>query len=337
MSAATLLAADTVADYLGSRGLVDGRTVRVGELAGGVSCVVLEVTDGDRAWVVKQALPRLRVAEEWYADPARTLTEAKALRLVGGWTPEHVPAVIDVDPERFVLVIERAPSAMTAWKSQLLAGRCDAGVGQTLGTVLGRWHRYSHDDPVVQAELDARESFEELRVAPYLRATAASRPWTAEPIAELIDHMARRRRCLVHGDFSPKNILVGAGRVWVLDFEVAHRGDPDFDVAFLLSHLLAKAIQHPEHGAGLRRCASAFVAAYEGEIAGSELAAVPTLVPGHLGALLLARVHGKSPLEYLDARGRQQVATAGRSLLEGPWDLGRDVWTNAMSAVEGAA
>ena len=322
----------TVVDYLRDRHLLDPGPVQVEEITGGVSCVVLGVTTAGQSWVVKQALPRLRVGHDWYAGQERTLTEAHALALVSGWTPEQVPAVIAVDPDHFVLVIDRAPAVMTPWKSRLLDGDCDPGVAATLGGVLGRWHRLSHGDQQILAGLGSPQAFAELRLDPYYRSAAAALPAAAERIGHLVNLMAGRRLCLVHGDFSPKNVLTGAGRVWVLDFEVAHAGDPDFDVAFLLTHLIAKAFHHPESRPDLARCAAAFVAAYEDELRGSPLIDLPSTATAHVGALLLARVHGKSPLEYLGDRARQRVTAAGLGALAAPFAPRSQAWTLATQA-----
>ena len=90
------------------------------------------------------------------------------------------------------------------------------------------------------------------------------------------------------GDWSPKNLLVYPDSVLALDFEVAHCGDPAFDVAFLLSHLVMKSVHLPQHQLQLRQAADAFLAGY---------GAIPpdAHVTAELGCLLLARVDGKSP------------------------------------------
>jgi hypothetical protein len=129
--------------------------------------------------------------------------------------------------------------------------------------------------------------------------------------------MSHRRSCLVHGDFSPKNVLVGDAALWVIDFEVAHLGDPAFDVAFLLSHLMLKAIALPYREAAFLECARAFDETYR--------SIVPPLaeprheyVLGHVGCLMLARVDGKSPVGYLDNAGRRRTRALARRLIAAP-------------------
>lgn len=326
-----LLTEHSVARYLREEHSLAAEPVAVREMSGGVSCVVLDVAGASQSWVVKQALERLRVEQEWSVTQERTLTEARALELVRRWTPEHVPAVIAVDPERYVLILERAPKNMTSWKSRLLQGDCRAAAAGTLGAVLGCWHRRSAEAPQEVELVETPGAFENLRVAPYYRAAAEAVPEAAGQINDLIDLMGSRRQCLVHGDFSPKNVLVGDGRVWVIDFEVAHRGDPDFDVAFLLTHLVAKAVMSEGSRPALETCASAFVARYHTAIEGSALAAQPETAAAHVGALLLARVYGKSPLEYLDDDARRRLAAAGRALLDDSSPIRAEIWSAAMT------
>lgn len=325
---APLLDLVTVVAYLRSRGLLSsGEHAEVAELDGGISNTVLAVETGSHSWVVKQSLPRLRVEATWLAKQERTLNEARGLSVAGALTPGHVPDVVHVDPERFVLVMQRAPAGMLPWKRILMSGTVDAGVATVLGGLLGRWHAATAAEKSLVHDLDDPEAFEQLRIAPYHRAAARALPDSAAAIMNVVDDMASRRVCLVHGDFSPKNVLTGPDGTWVLDFEVVHLGDPDFDVAFLLSHLVLKAVHRPEHRPALKAAAGAFVAAYDAETAAAAWRSTPEHLVGHLGALLLARTDGKSVAEYLTAADRGTVrATGHRLLLERPDSMAR-VWT----------
>ncbi|HYZ01073.1 MAG TPA: phosphotransferase [Candidatus Binatia bacterium] len=323
--------------YLAARGLLpEGADVEVRALGGGVSNVVLEARSGPVAVVTKQALPRLRVADEWLATPERVLTEAAALRLTGLLTPGRVPRVLDVDPAALTITIERSPDGWTDWKAQLLAGRVDPGVAAELGAVLGTWHGRTWEAGDVAERFGDLTAFEQLRVDPYYRTVQRRRPELADAMGAVIDRMAGTPRCLVHGDFSPKNVLRGAGGtspmrqgaggtspmrqssgpdLWVVDAEVSHYGDPGFDTGFLLTHLALKSIHRPADRSSYEACALAFWAAYV-EGPGGRAPLDATL--GHLAALLLSRVHGKSPAEYLDEGGRARAGALGESLLLRP-------------------
>lgn len=323
-----LLDATTVGDYLVRRGVLRAAPDRAVELAGGVSNVVLLAEAGGTRVVVKQALPKLRVADDWYADPGRALNEAKALRLLGELTPGAVPDVLDEDAERFALTIEAAPPDWATWKQRLMAGEIHPETAAWLGDLLTRWHTGSANLELPES-LNSTTPFHQLRIAPYLDTSATRRPALAPEIERHRADLLERRTCLVLGDFSPKNVLVGAERTgWVIDHEVAHRGDPAFDVGFLLTHLLLKSVHLPAHADQLRECVRAFLDAYGPEGPGAADAAH---LWGVVGCLLLARVVGSSPAEYLSAEEAQRVeAGASWILRHQPEDVA-PVW-KAMGA-----
>jgi 5-methylthioribose kinase len=124
--------------------------------------------------------------------------------------------------------------------------------------------------------------------------------------------MLGTRSTLVLGDYAPKNAFAYPGRLLILDFEVAHWGDPAFDPAFCLTHLLLKTLHFRD--ARYLRAADLFWRAYtagRGEV--DEVA-----VLRELGCLLLARVDGKSQAEYLvDEAVREDVRELGRRFLTG--------------------
>lgn len=317
-----LLDERTVLAYLADRGVLNGRPATATTLTGGVSNVVLLVETPERRVVLKQALPRLRVADEWYADPARTEAEAAALRVTNELTPGRVPGVIDSDPERHTLTIEAAPPGWTTWKDELMAGVTRPEVGRWLGEVLARWHTATVD-AALPPELDGLEAFEQLRLRPYFDVAAGRRPHLAQPLTHYRAALRERRLCLVSGDFSPKNVLVGPDDGWAIDLEVAHRGDPAFDVAFLLHHLALKTVHLPTHRAGIQAGAEAFLHGY-GTAPGVD-------DPGHLaglvGCLMLARVVGASPAGYLtDAEAARVESIATRVITEPPASGPEAIW-----------
>jgi aminoglycoside phosphotransferase (APT) family kinase protein len=307
-----------VLTYLSSRGFAFAADSKVRQLGGGVSNVVLAVGEGPGSIVVKQALPRLRVADEWLAPRERALVEAEALDLVNAITPGAVPNVLDRDSERCALVIESAPTGWEDWKSLLLAGTIDPKVGARLGSVLSSWHNATVQMPTLSPLFSDHEPFEALRVDPYYRTVARRLPQMSRWVLHYVEEMEARRLCIVHGDFSPKNVLVGPDlQLWVIDFEVAHLGDPAFDVAFLLCHLMLKSLHRPGLATGYDHCALEFASRYQ---AGARAEVAPSwdYVLGHVGCLLLARVEGKSPAEYLTAEERSQAQRLGEILVLGP-------------------
>jgi 5-methylthioribose kinase len=324
--AAETLSPQTAPGYLASRGLLDpAEPVSVAELGGGVSNVVLSVSTPAGEMLLKQALPRLRVADEWLAKRERAVTEAAALRLAASLTPRLVPTVLDVDPDACAMTIAHAPAAWRPWKELLMAGRAEPAVAERLGSALAAWHRGTFRSEDVRERFADYEAFEQLRVAPYYGTTASRHPDAATAIGRMAEQMSSRRRCLVHGDYSPKNVLVGPDGMWIVDWEVAHYGDPAFDVAFMLNHLMLKALRRPRWLTRYEECSLVFVRAYERAVP-DILRDDATYVLGHVGCLMLARVDGKSPAEYLSERGRARARRLGLSLVADRPGRLEDAW-----------
>ncbi|CAN2217114.1 Aminoglycoside phosphotransferase [Candidatus Nanopelagicaceae bacterium] len=303
----------SVVTYLSQRGLLTGEAT-VETLTGGVSCVVLAVSNGDVDLVVKQALPELKTKAKWVADQRRTIVEADAMQVYHSITPDSVPELIDCDEKEFTLMMSRLPRSCTNWKIDMLEGRIYPEMGAKLGKVLAAWHNVAAVSDEIKAKFMEDLLFEQLRVAPFYRAVMDKNPDLQPVISILIDEITTLKITLVHGDFSPKNIMATKDhRPIVLDFEVAHIGNPVFDLAFLLAHLLCKVIYAPqvEQRQLLIETATQFLANYA-EV--SNLIVANTL-PHHIALIALARVEGVSPVNYLDESAQQRLVALTKSVL----------------------
>lgn len=307
MNASELLNESTVIPYLLRRQIISAQEVPIIEvLTGGISNVVFAVRTSTSDLVLKQALPELIVPSTWQADQRRTLVEARAIEVLRHLTPKNVPKLIDVDPEHFVLVIERASRDAHVWKDDLLNADIDVQVAKNLGRVLGVWHRITALDKVTLDEFVEDRLFEQLRIAPFYREVATKHFALSDRIDELISELEFSRLSLVHGDFSPKNILVDSSRnVTVLDYEVAHTGNPVFDLAFLLAHLFCKSRHFPDskERSLLKETALTFLSSYEAAFQGS----ADSALGWHVAAIALARIDGVSQVHYLNPKSKDQV------------------------------
>ena len=311
----TLFNASTIGPLLRARGIVHG-AVLARPLSGGVSNVVLAVEADGRRIVVKQSLERLRVAAEWSAPRRRILAEAAGLRAAAAIDPTSVPAVIDVDAYNMLLVLEMAPAGASDWKVDLMRGEIDFAFAQQVGSIVGKLHAATWGSNLPSELADDPDAFESLRLAPYHEATALAIPELAGEIRAVADRIRTTHLCLVHGDLSPKNILRLPGaqpHPWLIDFEVSHRGDPTFDIAFLLTHLMMKSVHRPADAPRYDLSADAFLGGYSEHRA---LSGQADLLQ-QMGCLLLARVVGKSPAEYLTEPERQRVRVLGETALLG--------------------
>jgi 5-methylthioribose kinase len=272
-------------------------------------------TTGD-AFVVKQALPQLRVSDEWLATPDRAETEVAAMELCVAITPGVVPLILDSDPAAHALVMELIPPAARNWQAEVGEGRVHAETGSWAGAVLGAWH-LATSAAALPPGFDDLEAFEQLRLRPFHETVIERRPELAAGITPLLAELRSDRRCFVHGDYSLKNMLVGPEGNWVLDFEVAHHGNPVFDLGFFLSFVVLSAIRWKALTPELRLLADGFLDAYD-EVAGAGFAGDRASVTSHTAALMLARTDGKSPAQFLDPPSRVRAREAGIMLLHKP-------------------
>ncbi|MHC5264324.1 phosphotransferase family protein [Streptomyces sp. UC4497] len=315
-----------LADHLVRRGLAaPDAGLRIRPMTGGVSNDVFEVTGLGVDIVVKRALTQLRVARTWTADTGRLDTEGRALRLAGRLTPDAVPKVHDLSDG--YLTIERAPRTWHTWRDDLMAGDVNPAIAERLGRILGTWQRTTAQDPGLVTEFTDRTVFAQLRVDPFHHTIRDHHPDLVGPIDETLTVMARTSTCLVHGDYTPKNILAdpaGPG-LWVIDWEVAHVGDPTFDPAWTIGHLLLKTLNEPRHAPSYAEAARTFLNALLDETR-STVPLDPAQLVRQTACLVLARVDGKSPAAYLDEEKRRRARTLGRDLLQHPPALATDAW-----------
>jgi 5-methylthioribose kinase len=311
-----LLNESTVVAYLTKRGIISG-SAEVEELTGGVSNVVLGVKSGAKDLVLKQALPQLKVAAVWKADQRRAIVEANGMKLLHSITPENVPYLIDLDPEAFTLTMDRLPRECTVWKTDLLEGVIKPSVGKDLGRILATWHNFGANS---KESLDAYMEdslFDQLRVTPFYRAVAKVNPALDNRIQELITEITTIKITLVHGDFSPKNIMItGTDKPIVLDFEVMHTGNPVFDLGFVSAHLLCKYLRTEDLAQRelLRETAIAFKNSYAQTCNNP----VATSLPHHVAVIALARVEGVSPVNYLDESAKARVQSVTKAAIANP-------------------
>jgi len=311
------LSAANAAEYLQNRGM-ELEAARVTELGGGVSNTVLLVESDGQTLVLKQALGKLRVQEDWFAGRERVVREAAALQLLADLLPQgSLPAVLFEDRENFLFAMTAAPPDSTAWKDLLLNGEICVDTARAAGALLGRMASVTWHDDACEKTFGDQTVFDQLRLDPYYRFTAGRHPDLAFHAARLIEETSLRRVSMVHGDWSPKNLLAGRGGVMAIDFEVVHFGDPSFDSAFMLNHLLLKSFARPQWRSMYAEAALGFWRAYR-----SAIPQAPWIEPAtleHLGWLLLARIDEKSPMEYLREHLLQdQVRQFARNLILSP-------------------
>ena len=269
-------------------------------LAGGVSSLIVRADTLRGPVCVKRALARLKVAAVWEAPVRRNRAEVAWMRVAMGIVPEAVPAILGEDAQDNAFAMAwLEPARYPVWKSLLLNGVADLATAHVVGSTLGAIHAATAGEAAMARAFPNDEDFYALRLEPYFVEAARRQPSCSEVLHKLVDTTAANRLALVHGDISPKNILVGPNGPVILDAECAWYGDPAFDLAFCLNHLLLKCVVRPASTAEYLRCFDALCDAYLAHVNWEPPAALEARTCLLLAGMLLARIDGKSPVEYI--------------------------------------
>lgn len=289
-------------------------------LAGGVSSDIWRIAAPGRSFCVKRALGKLKVSADWRAPVERNRYEVAWYGFAGAIVPGAVPKVFFHDDAAMLFAMDFLdPREHRLWKAELRDGRASPADAARVGNYLARIHAATAGNPAVLAAFPPNDIFHAIRLEPYLEATAAQHPDLKDALFHLSRRTAEIRRVMVHGDVSPKNILIGPEGPVFLDAECACVGDPAFDLAFCLNHLLLKSLWTPSARPDFDACFEALTNAYRMEIAWEPAADVEARAASLLPALLLARVDGKSPVEYLQAPAQKDyVRRCARPLIARP-------------------
>lgn len=279
----------------------DGERLVGAPLTGGVSSDIWRIDTANGSLCAKRALAKLRVAADWRAPVDRNRYEARWLEVANAAQPGAAPRLLGQHPALGILVMTwLAPDEHRLWKQMLRDGDADVATAGAVGATLGRIHSYSAARPELAARFDSDAIFFAIRLEPYLLAAARRHPDLAPALERLVATTAATRRALVHGDVSPKNIVIGPHGPVFLDAECAWWGEPAFDLAFCLNHLLLKCLWTPAAAPAFLAAFDALATAYLDAVDWEPREAIERRAAELLPGLLLARVDGKSPVEYID-------------------------------------
>ncbi|MEM9605278.1 MAG: aminoglycoside phosphotransferase family protein, partial [Pseudomonadota bacterium] len=288
-------------------------------LTGGVASDIARVRVAGRNLCVKFALPKLKVAAHWQAPVHRNAADYAWLQVAHRVSPRNAVALLGHSSTQFGFAMAFLEGdGVYLWKDALLDEAPDRGEAAAVGEFLGRVHAASTAPDFDASPFHNRDDFHALRIEPYLGYTATQHPDVAPALHALADTLYHAEQVLVHGDVSPKNIFFRDGAPVLLDAECATLGDASFDPAFCLNHLVLKAVHLPDSRIPYLGSACALWGAYLAHVSWEDTHALERRVCRLLPALMLARVDGKSPVEYLDAAARETVRTLSRGLLLDP-------------------
>ncbi|MCE9657881.1 MAG: aminoglycoside phosphotransferase family protein [Burkholderiales bacterium] len=308
------------AQALRELGLAGNEPLTGRPLTGGVSSDIWQIDTARGPVCAKRALSKLRVAADWRAPIERNLYEARWMQVAQEAVPGCTARVLGQHPGLGVLVMSYLePARYVLWKEALRDGHVETRTARAVGRVLARIHGYSAARPQLAAEFATDAIFFDIRLEPYLLATAKRHPDLAPRIEALVRATQANTVALVHGDVSPKNILVGDEGPVLIDAECAWWGDPAFDIAFCLNHLLLKCLWNPGATDAFLASFDALSGAYLDGVDWESRAGLEQRAAALLPGLFLARVDGKSPVEYLREEGqRERVRRVARPLIAEP-------------------
>lgn len=330
------LTAERVGAIMQRLGLCSDRDHCISEaLSGGVSSDIWKVTVDERSYCLKRALPRLRVAQLWEAPIERNAWEWAWLQTAGMISPGAVPPLVAEDRDAGLFVMGYLdPGDHPSWKSLLMRGVARLEDARAIAERLVAIHAATAGHPAIAEQFRTDANFYAIRLEPYLVAAAHVHPELAAPLQAIVRDTAGTRLALVHGDVSPKNILLGPNGPVFLDAECAWYGDPSFDLAFCLNHLLLKCLWCPSAAQSYLACFDVFASTYFAGASWEPRAALEARAARLLPGLLLARVDGKSPVEYItDDQAKDRVRHIASALLLRPaarLDEVREAWSEEI-------
>ena len=291
-------------------------------LTGGVSSDIFRVDLESGPVCVKRALAKLKVQADWRAPVERNRYESAWMRTAAAIVPDAVPRVLGEDPQAQMFAMEfLAPEQYPVWKAQLRDGTIEPAAAAQVGRRIALIHGHTAGNLEVARAFATDGIFLAIRLEPYLSATAARHPECAQRLESLVRITLATKRALVHGDVSPKNILMGPRGPVFLDAECAWYGDPAFDLAFCANHLLLKCLWRPQWTDRYLECFDALVGSYLDHATWEPRVDIDARTAHLLAGLFLGRVDGKSPVEYLtEAQQRDRVRQTAVSWLMQPLD-----------------
>jgi aminoglycoside phosphotransferase (APT) family kinase protein len=323
---------ETIAAALSRMGLLAaGERPRCQPLTGGVSSDIWLIDVPGRRLCLKRALPRLKVAQIWEAPVRRNHYEWNWFRVAGRICPDAVPPMVGQDAFAGLFVMGYLdPALFPVWKDQLRDGNADLVIAEAVASRLVLIHNATAGDDQIARLFGSDEDFNAIRLEPYLLATARVHPDLAAPLKWLAQETAGMKLALVHGDVSPKNILIGRRGPVFLDAECAWYGDPAFDLAFCLNHLLLKCLLNRRAITRFLACYDRFAEVYLQAARWEPREDTEARAAQLLPALMLGRVDGKSPVEYItEEADKERVRKVARFLLTERaerLDTVRDTW-----------
>ena len=270
------------------------------EIREGASSTIIMIIRETEKLVLKQALRRLKVKKEITAPLDRNLREQDCIDLMNSFLePGIIPEIRFRDRDNCLFVMTSAPDEAIQWKKMLLEGQVDLSIGVKIGQILAKIHNHTANNKKIYEQFKDNSIYILGRIDPCYREIQKAIPELREAMRKIIDGTVTRQEALCTEDFNPKNTLVKDRKFMLVDHEGAHYGDPSFDVGQFIAHIFLKSIHNWEIKDAYFDLVQSFWNGYCDEISVWSSKAFEPMVVKHTMAMMLGRVVGKLPVEYL--------------------------------------
>ena len=306
------------------------------KITDGVSSDIWHVKTSNNEYCIKRALAKLTVKEDWFAPIERNNFEANYFTNCKSIIPKSFPTLLGHDKKNFILALEWFDNnKFVVWKKKLLEKSISLKDGKRIGRLLGIVHKYYYKKKKFKKIFLNDKTFYAIRIEPYLVFTSKFYPELLSYYKSTIAFLTKNQNTVIHGDFSPKNILIGKNYPIILDAETACWGNPIFDLAFLNNHIILKSILNKDIFKSYLNLSKSFLETY--------LSHFPIInTKNYLkkfiilqALLILARVDGKSPVEYFNNKNKILARNLAKRIISKKiYNLNNlfQVWENAIRA-----
>ena len=286
------------------------------KITDGVSSDIWYVKTSNKQYCIKRALAKLTVKEDWYAPIDRNNYEVKYFTHCRVIQPYSFPKILGHDSKNFILAMEWFDNKkFIVWKKKLLEKSVSLKDGKRIGKLLSLVHKSFYKKKQYEKIFLNDKTFYDIRIEPYLRFTSKFYPEFYESYKKTINFLTKNKSTVIHGDFSPKNILLGKNFPVILDAETACWGNPAFDIAFFNNHIILKSIFNRKVFKSYLNLSNHFLKTY---LANFSVVNNSNFISKFItlqALLILARVDGKSPVEYFKKQHKAIARSLAKNLL----------------------
>ena len=279
------------------------KIIKYKRLEGGVSSEVYYVKTNKSDYCIKRSLKKLLVKKNWIANTNRIKYEYLWLKHCKKIISRNIPKTFEFDNKKKYIVMEYLNDSKYKTLKQLYFNKVvNIKTIKLISKHLYKIHSSSKNLKTKKIFDGNNNNFYDLRLDPYFNEVGRIYPKYKKYIKNINKNYFENSSTLVHGDFSPKNILIGKNKIIYLDAECCNFGDPVFDLVFFTNHLLIKSIFIKDKSQEFIKSYIIFYKEYLNNLNLKNYKSYINRIIEMTPIMLLARIDGKSPVEYLNSK-----------------------------------